>query len=148
MQNDEQLGQSMRDRRKPSQESDEFWLTAKRLHGAYPEHTERGGKWLLFVPTTDIDEVWARIHTATEEGLLGGESKVATARPSPLAQNPNIRLICVYTYDSNDEADVKRVRAKLRDLGFTAKISYKEDQATREGKYAGSNRGRVAKFYE
>jgi hypothetical protein len=110
------------DSRKPSEVSDVYWLVARRRAGDYPEHTERRGKWLLFVPVAEIDQVWEKIRVATEHGRLGGWAKVATAMPSSLAKNPLRRVICVYTYDSTDEADVRRVRAELRALGFTAKI--------------------------
>ena len=69
------------------------------------------------------------------------------AKPSPLAKNPAVRVICVYTYDWTDEADVMRVRAELRELGFTAKISYKADSDTVAGNYAGAAKGRVGKYY-
>jgi hypothetical protein len=57
---------------------------------------------------------------------LGPQAKVATA----MHANGKDHVICVYTYDHNDESDVRRVRQALRDLGFTAKIPYKTDEAT------------------
>ncbi len=71
--------------RKPSEVSDVYWLYADRKTGHYPRTTPQSGKWLIWVPEKAIDEVWDRIRRATEEGRLGGQSKVATARPSPLA---------------------------------------------------------------
>jgi len=35
-----------------------------------------GGKWLIFVHKSTIDEVWAKIAKATVEGKLGTASKV------------------------------------------------------------------------
>jgi hypothetical protein len=136
------------DRRKPSEVSDVSWLCADRRCGDYPADTERCGKWLLFVPVEQIDGVWDKVRAATEEGRLGGSAKVATARPSPLASNPAVRVVCVYTYDWADEADVMRVRAELRGLGFTAKIAYKADEDTLAGNYARGGKGRVSKYYE
>jgi hypothetical protein len=130
----------------PSQVSNVYWLYAERGCGAYPRHTPRGGKWLLFVSVTEVDEAWATIRAATEQGRLGGASKVATAKPSPLAKHPDLRVICVYTYDWTDQTDVLRVRQELRELGFTSKIAYKADEDTRAGRYAGQ--GRVAKYLE
>ena len=50
---------------------------------------------------------------------------------NPNASTPNTRVICVYTYETLDESDVKRVRQSLRDIGISRKIPYKADNATR-----------------
>ena len=134
--------------RKPTTELDDYWLFAQRGSGAYPAHGELGGKWLLFVPVAQIDEVWDKIRVATEHGLLGGSSKVATAKPSPNAKNAAVRVICVYTYDWTDRDDVMRVREQLRELGFRSKISYKADSETIAGNYSGATKGRVSQYYE
>jgi hypothetical protein len=120
----------------PSTFDDDYWLWAKRQQGTYPEHSARGGKWLVFVPVGDVDHRWAAIRQATEEGTLGGLAKVATAMPNPNAISARQRVICVYTYDGLDEPDAMRVRAALRDLGITWPISYKLDSATLAGQYA------------
>ncbi len=133
---------------KPAQVVDVPWLFAERKAGDCPSHTERGGKWLLFAPVAQVDEVWAKIKQATEAGLLGSLAKVATAMPSPLATNPARRLICVYTYDWTDVADVRRVRSQLRDFGFVAKIQYKADDDTRAGSYSGQGKKPISKYYE
>src|SRR2546426_2837732 len=117
---------------KPSEVTETYWIRAFRKSGSYPKATERSGKWLLFVPIEEIDEIWARIKTATEDGKLGDCSKVATMRPNPNAANPRTKVICVYTYDSEDEADVRRVRQVLRELGFINRLPYKTDADTYE----------------
>jgi hypothetical protein len=132
---------------KPSQVTDAFWLFAERKVGEYPAHTERGGKWLVFLPPSQIDEVWAKVKDATERGLLGGSAKVATARPNPNATNPN-KVICVYTYDCTDKEDVRRVRDVLRELGVVAKIPYKADNETRAGSYANRGKRGISKYNE
>src|SRR5262245_15869141 len=121
---------------KPSEETDVYWLHAARKTGSYPASTENCGKWLVFVPLSQIDEVWAKIKLATEEGRLGSAAKVGTARPNPNATNRASKVICVYTYDWTDEADVRRVRHELRALGITSKIPYKADEDTYAGRYA------------
>lgn len=137
------------DNRNPSEVRDDQFIYAYRKSEGYPEHSRTlGGKWLLFVQLPALDAEWQTIRQATEEGKLGGISKVATARPSPLTTNAGTKVICVYTYDWTDEADVRRVRESLRQLGFTKKIPYKADQETREGQYAASATGRVSKYYE
>jgi hypothetical protein len=133
---------------KPSQITDVYWVGAERKVGEYPDDTERSGKWMIFVSVADVDEVWAKIKDATEQGLLGSSAKVATARPNPLARDPKKRVICVYTYDSDDVEDVRRVRGKLRELGIVAKIGYKEDAATLAGIYANRGQKPVSKYWE
>ncbi len=132
----------------PSQVIDVYWLVAERSIGEYPAYTERSGKWLVFVPVEQIDDVWAKIKAATEAGLLGQSSKVATAMPNPNATNPNTKVICVYTYDWTDEVDVRRVRGQLRSVGIVAKIPYKSDDDTLAGNYANRGNKRISKYYE
>ena len=119
----------------PSREVRSYWIYAKRKSGAYPEHTSRGGKWLIFVSTHNVDNTWIKIKTAIEQGILGSMAKVATAKKNLNARNPNSRVICVYTYDGNDEGDVKRIREALRNIGIARKISYKADEDTERGRY-------------
>jgi hypothetical protein len=133
---------------KPSEVTEAFWLYARRKTGTYPADTENCGKWLVFVPLSQIDEVWAKIRLATEEGRLGSSSKVATARPNPNATNPDTKVICVYTYDWTDEEDVRRVRHELRTLGITSKIPYKADEDTYAGRYANRGHKNLSKYNE
>jgi len=131
----------------PSQVTSAYWLFAECKFGNYPEHTERGGKWLIFVPVALIDEVWAKIKFATEEGKLGKTAKVSTARPNPNSPSPDKSVICVYTYDSTDQEDVWRVRQVLRDLDVTWKIPYKTDEDTHCGRYKNRGDKRISKYY-
>lgn len=133
---------------KPSEVTDAYWIYAERKDGSYPETTDRSGKWLLFVPIEKVDQVWSAIKTATETGKLGDSSKVATMRPNPNASDPRKKVICVYTYDSDDETDVRRVRQALRELGFTERLAYKTDAATDEGRYRNKGDRRISKYYE
>jgi hypothetical protein len=136
------------DDRRPSQVFDQYWIHAERKNDdLYPEHGERGGKWMLFIKTAEIDAWWAKIKAATESGLLGNSAKAATMRPNPNAAADTTRLICVYTYDVDDERDCLRVREALRNLGVNWKIPYKTDADTYAGKYATSG-VRVSKRYE
>ncbi len=116
--------------------------------GRYPRGTPRSGKWLFWVKEDDVDEVWARIREATERGRLGSQSKVATARPNPLAVDPDKRVICVYTYDWKDKTDAMRIREELRKLGITQQIPYKTDEDTLKGKYRAKGHTRISKYYE
>lgn len=134
--------------RAPSSVTETAWIYAERMTGPYPPATLRSGKWLIFVPVREVDQVWATIKAATEAGRLGGCAKVATAKPRATAKDPNARVICVYTYDGSDEADVRRVREVLRELGITRRIPYKADQDTLDGTYGVNGHTRIGKFYE
>lgn len=133
---------------KPSEVTSIYFLHADRLKGKYPAAAERSGKWLIFVPVDQVDEAWEKVKRATEEGLLGGSAKVATAKPNANAADPSVKVICVYTYDSDDQADVRRVRNELRKLGFTKPMPYKTDEATYAGHYAVKGNRRISKYYE
>lgn len=133
---------------KPSHVTDAYWLHAERKSGTYPVASKNRGKWLVFVPLSEIDEVWAKIKLATEEGRLGSSAKVASARPNPNAKTPGTNVICVYTYDWTDEGDVMRVRQELRQLGIASKIPYKADEDTYAGRYAVRGHKRISKYYE
>jgi hypothetical protein len=137
------------DRRRPSEVFDAFWIHAERKdRNSYPDHTERGGKWMLFINTSEIDAWWSKIKAATEGGVLGGSAKVATMKPNSIAASADTRVVCVYTYDVTDEADCTRVREALRSLGITWKIPYKTDADTHAGKYATRGNVRISKRYE
>lgn len=134
--------------RKPSKENRDYWIFAKRKVGSYPKHTKRGGKWLIFVSTDEVDELWGRISDAVERGDLGSTAKVSTAKPNPNSTDSSKHVICVYTYDALDELDARTIRSSLRDLGITSKIPYKTDDATLQGKYSKSSGGRISLYYE
>ena len=130
-----------------SQVTDEYWLFANRTQGGYPQHSKNGGKWLIFVPIERVDQVWSKIKLATEAGRIGEMSKVATAKANPNGVNSSIKVICVYTYDWMDEADVMRIRQELRQLGITRKIPYKADKYTESGRYVNQGKKRISKYY-
>lgn len=132
----------------PSEVTDVYWIYAKNEKSEYLKSAERSGKWLIFANISEIDEVWAKIKKATEEGKLGDSAKVATAKPNPNATNQATKVICVYTYDLTDEKDVKRIREELRLLGITNKIPYKADEDTLSGKYRVRGDTRISKYYE
>ena len=130
----------------PSTTEDIYWIFAQREVPVWKTQTNQSGKWLIFCPIDTIDEMWTIIREATIKGKLGNVSKVSTKRPNPNSQNKNTKVICVYTYDSNDIDDVMEIRKQLSDLGFTQQLIYKTDQTTREGKYS-RNGNRVGTYY-
>lgn len=136
------------DPRNPSTVTESYWLYAFREAGDYPEPTERSGKWLIFVSAVRVDALWRKIKQATEAGKLGGVSKVATGKSSPLSNDSRSRVICVYSYDWTDEEDVRRIRRALRKLGVRWRIPYKADADTDAGRYATGGGRALSKFYE
>jgi len=132
----------------PSQVTKVYWISAVRRNGSpYPVPSFKSGKWLIFVPNEQVDAVWSKIKKATEEGLLGDSSKVATSKPNPNAVSADKKVICVYSYDWTDYDDVMRIRAELRNLGINWKISYKSDADTASDKYSVKGDRNIAKYY-
>jgi hypothetical protein len=132
----------------PSKNIKDFWILAIRKKGLYPSNNRNCGKWLIFADISEIDNVWEKIKIATENGLLGGSSKVATAKPNPNASTQSKKVICVYTYDVTDKDDVMRVREELRKLGIVQKIPYKTDNATLKGQYQVKGNKNISTYYE
>ncbi|PGH03277.1 hypothetical protein GX51_04147 [Blastomyces parvus] len=77
------------------------------------------GKWMLFPSVGQVDRVWGIVAKSTARGHLGIGAKVAAegggSRPGE-ANRP--RLICVYTANFDDKADVTRVLVKMKQLGL------------------------------
>ena len=121
----------------PTQETRDGWIHVFRKMDDYPEDTDRSGKWLIWLSVQTIDRYWQSIREAVERGQLGNEAKVSTAA-SPQARAGKPYVICVYTYDYDDETDVMRIREELRRLGIHRKIRYKADEDTQALRY-GSN---------
>jgi len=126
--------------------ADDYWIYAQRKNGEYPEHTSRGGKWLIFVSSHNLSRIWNKIKIAVEEGRLGGLAKASRHRSR--AQSSNNGVICVYTYDWKDRQDVERTREELRKLGIIRKISYKSDEDTERGMYHTNSSEKISKYYE
>jgi len=105
---------------------------------------ELAGKWLLFIEPEKADEAWKAIRNGTCAGGLGISARVSTAKPNPDARDLRT-VIYVFTKDWRDEADVMRVRERLRELGFTERIGYKRNIETYHGEY--SEKGKKVTFY-
>lgn len=132
----------------PSTETDVLWLTKRCLAGEHPEIGPNGGKWLIFIDRADVDEWWEKISAAVDGGLLGRVAQVSTARPNPNSADPSKHVVCVYSYDYSDVADVTRIRGALRELGVTWRIAYKTNEATKAGKYKVRGDSRVSQYWE
>lgn len=112
---------------RPSQISAVYWIEAAAPGGPAP--TPRAGYWRIHTTLAQVDDLWDTIKAATTAGQLGHKSKVATAPLSDQARDE--RVIHVRTYDSQDSADVARVRAALLQLGIPDNMTYRTDQEDR-----------------
>ncbi|KHO01085.1 DNA polymerase II large subunit-like protein [Metarhizium album ARSEF 1941] len=109
----------------------------------------RSGKWMLFCPPSDVNEVWGRVARATAHNELGIAAKV-----SPRPQFDHVRkdrIICIYTSDFQDKSDVGRVLRQLRNLKLVGPgrpiIYYKPDIFTYIGLSHGNPWGLAASIY-
>ena len=107
------------------------------------------GKWMLFPSPEMVDKTWADIARSTWNGRLGSAAKVAVEAETK-GYGPESHLICVYTEDFSDRADVRRVLEGLKDLGMlkgTKNIYYKTDMYTYLDVSGGNKYGLKASLY-
>lgn len=108
---------------------------------------------MLFPSPADVDQCWGLVAEATANRELGSAAKVA-----PDDGSGGDRLICVYTKDFSDLADVKRVVERLKAMGLLRKkglglsdedrgIYYKADAFTQLGITSGNVWGLKASLY-
>jgi hypothetical protein len=129
----------------PSKTAQMYWIVLD-APGSAPEaiEDENAGKWLIFQEPDVADAAWVKVRDATVAHELGISAKVSTAKPNPDSRD-NRRVIYIYTKDWADEADVMRVREKLRQLGFVDRIGYKRNIETFAGEYA--KKGKRVTYY-
>ena len=107
----------------PSEVSAVYWIETKDQSGKAKAPTPRSGQWMLEIDVDQIDSLWLSIKSATEKGILGYKSKVATTSRNETLSS---RMICVRTYDKDDLEDVNRIRSALREL-IDGKWRYQAD---------------------
>jgi hypothetical protein len=129
----------------PSKTTQMYWIVQDAPDNL-PEaiEDENAGKWLIFQEPDQVDVSWKKVRDATVAGELGISTKVSTAKPNPESRD-NRKVIYVYTKDWADEADVMRVRQKLKGLGFVDRIGYKRNLETFAGEYA--KKGKRVTYY-
>ncbi|KAF4774702.1 hypothetical protein HER10_EVM0002567 [Colletotrichum scovillei] len=111
----------------------------------------KAGKWMLFCQPKDVNEVWNVIASATANNELGIAAKVAPWNPYTDPTGRKDRIVCVYTADFSDMADVTRVLRRLRELKLVEAmgrpIYYKPDAFTYLGIASGNHWGLKASIY-
>lgn len=100
----------------PSKVPGVYWIEVKPNAEGHAMPTPRTGEFRIATDAEHVDDLWATIKQATEAGQLGYKSKVST-RPAHGQPGDTERMICVRTYDADDNADVERIRAALQGLG-------------------------------
>lgn len=118
---------------KPSLDRSTAWHSAVGAKGFVSD--DKSGKWCVFVPVEAVDAAWLRVKAAVLDGLLCC-AKVSTAYAR---QERSAHVICVYTRDWNNKAELEGSRTVLRDLGFTEELGYKRDLETMNGVYGGAD---------
>src|SRR5690348_16292228 len=110
----------------PSQKTEYAWLQCNVDEDEEGTMEEMNvGKWMNFCKSlTEADELWPLLKKALYGHELGSAMKTAT-EPSR-----NGILICLYTDDWYDIADLRRVLQTMRKLGRQEKILYKADAQT------------------
>jgi len=98
-----------------------------------PQDPHASGKWLLlsfpFGGVEALVAVWRVLQGPFERGMLGPTMKITGAVGRALRPSS---VICVYTINHRDAADVMRVLLSLRDeLHLRCRLDYKTDDATR-----------------
>ena len=108
----------------PSKVPGVYWIEAKNPNPSH-QPTPRSGEFRINTTLDLVDEQWAIIKQATENGTLGYKSKVSTA-PTDGIPHGKQRMICIRTYDADDATDTERIQTKLSELSFK-NVIYERD---------------------
>ena len=112
--------------------------TLETLTEVLKAHKYGSGKWMIFVPASDVDTTWRKVVTALWDGKLGHSAKVSGNTPECNGSH----VINVYVDPFWEKSEVERVLAALRELcGVTDAIKYKADGVTQLGLYKGNEYG-------
>ncbi|MCU0474722.1 MAG: DUF1917 domain-containing protein [Anaerolineae bacterium] len=106
---------------KPSEMDGNYWVEHKPSVPVAPP-TPRAGRWVIETDIDQLDALWERVKQANAQGELGYKAK-ATAKARN-GTDPRQRLIVVCVADSDDAADVARVRGVLESMGLGAALHY------------------------
>jgi hypothetical protein len=103
---------------------------------------------MLFPQVSEVNEVWRRVCEGVDANRLGTGAKVSTSGKD----GDPARLVCVYTKDFTDVADVRRVLCALVEMGLVRAdmprgIMYKCDAYTYLDIYGRNEYGLRASIY-
>ena len=113
----------------PSTTIDAPWIVAR--DPARAAAARETGKWLLLVPTSQVDLEWRLVRDATLAGTLGVSARVVTAAfPTLDARSPE-SAICVYA--TLDKAAQDATLRGLRALGHLGPLAFTLDSTLPAG---------------
>ena len=95
------------------------------------ESTDLSGKWCIFRNADAIDSAWIQVVALVASGALLA-AKVST-RMSVAVGVYDRHVICVYTRDWRNVAEVQQARQVLHSAGFSERLGYKRDSDTIAG---------------
>ena len=75
------------------------------------EQFNLSGKWLVFISSDEVDNLWGRVVKSTLAGTLRISAKISTRDEEDLDFR---HVICVYNADYRSMVEVNRVRDGLR----------------------------------
>jgi hypothetical protein len=114
----------------PSTTLHERWVFLS-CPGQVFESTDLSGKWCIFRNADGIDSAWTQVVALVAAGALRA-AKVST-RMSIARGGYDRHVICVYTRDWRNQAEVQQARQVLRGVGFSERLGYKRDSDTIAG---------------
>lgn len=114
---------------KPSECTATPWLYAENKQNF--SSTDFSGKWCVFVSPEEVNRVWNKVKKACSSSKLTF-AKVSTNYSFGSHKK---HVICVYTKDYRDSADLMAARDALRKIGILEELGYKRDIDTRNNVY-------------
>lgn len=109
-------------------------VTVATLDEVSRAHNVLGGKWLIYADSSKIDSLWERVIR-----MLCLDGKGSQAKVSGRKEGEDSHVICVYTDDYTQLAEVKALRDALRAIGVKWRIGFKTDAYTHLDIYAGNS---------
>ncbi|KAF9046344.1 translation initiation factor eIF 4e-like domain-containing protein [Panaeolus papilionaceus] len=98
-------------------------VTPESVDAISREHSVLTGKWVIFVPVSKVDELWAKVVNLV---CVDGRAQCANVRTTPrrgFKQN----VICVWVENYTDERSVVELRRELLRIGVRKEILFKTD---------------------
>lgn len=128
----------------PSKDTQSYWHKLNDLR-----ETDVSGKFMIFVPLEKLDETWEKVYSLTNKGKLGYAAMTSTARPNPMAQREDIKIVLVFTSDFTNLDEICNIAWTLfkKNLFTEGVLNYKTDRATSNGEYAATSNGRRVSLY-
>lgn len=114
----------------PTQATNRWGFIWERPDGFFS--TDETGKWCVVRNATDIDELWAQVRQAVRDGKF---QAALVSSPRQAASHGGTYVICAFTRNWQDKADVDAAREVLRGFGVTEELGYKRDVDTINGVY-------------